>query len=239
MNNSKIIEEFDDKGFVILKDFIPLKKYEEVHKAICFHLKIDIKNKEINFENLKIHKKLIDLRKSKDFSKLYKSLQKINALNNLFNYKPLLKVIGNLIHCEPEMTMISGEMYRLDAISDKFFSYGWHQDSHYYRQNKNFNHGCVAIFPFTKCSNISGSLNILLRSHKRGNIKHKKNRVNKYFEINPDFSKKDLFIFNGKLGDVLLMKLNTIHKSGLNTSKLFRISAGARYHNTISDDLII
>ena len=24
--------------------------------------------------------------------------------------------------------MISGKMYRLDAVNDKLFSYGWHQD---------------------------------------------------------------------------------------------------------------
>ena len=237
MKKSEINKEFNDKGFVILRNFMPVKKYKDAYKSICYHLEIDSKNEEIDFQNLKIHKKLIDLRKSKNFSNLYKSLQKINALNDLFNYKPLLKIIGNLINCKPEMTMISGKMYRLDAVNDKLFSYGWHQDSYYYRQNKNFDNGCVALFPFTKCRNISGSLNILSRSHKKGNLKHNKNKINKYFEITPDYLKKDLFVFNGKMGDVLLMKLNAIHKSGLNKSKFFRISAGARYHNTISGDL--
>ena len=76
MKKSEINKEFNDKGFVILRNFMPVKKYKDAYKSICYHLEIDSKNEEIDFQNLKIHKKLIDLRKSKIFQIFIKVCKK-------------------------------------------------------------------------------------------------------------------------------------------------------------------
>ena len=237
MDIEKIKTIYNKNGYVQLNNFIPLTNYKKIFKSLCIALNLNkIKGNIINFNNSKIHSELTNLRKNNKFSDVYKILQNVNCLNSLVSYQPLLKIIGKLINCDKDLIMISGRMYRLDSTNDKKFSYGWHQDSHYYRQNYNFENGCVVLFPLTSSKKNNGGLNLVKSSFKLGHIKHHINSINNYYEIKRDFAKKDINIFEGKIGDVLIVKLNTVHKSGLNLSKKFRISCGARFHNTLSKD---
>lgn len=237
MDIVKLKNTYNKNGYVKLNNLIPLTKYKELFKSLCIVLDLKEVNKNIiNFDNKKIHSELISLRKNNRFSDIYKILQNINCLNSLYSYQPLLKIISKFINCDKDLIMVSGRMYRLDSINDKKFSYGWHQDSYYYKQNRNFENGCVVLFPLTNTKKINGALNLVNSSFKLGHIQHKKSKSNNYYEINRSFAKKYIDIFEGKIGDVLIMKLNTVHKSGLNLSSKFRISCGARFHNTLSKD---
>ena len=87
-----------------------------------------------------------------------------------------------------------------------------------------------------------GRLQFIKSSHRIGTLNRKKIR-NKQFSSQQRLipenlipKKSEIMEVDLKLGDVLFMSLNLVHRSGHNISKKFRLSIIGRYHNMISND---
>ena len=186
------------------------------------------------------HIKITKLRKSqpKKFSHFYDSLQECNALNKIFINKKLENLVSYLINTKTFGLSISGKMLRMDSYFDNKSSYDWHQDYPYYLQNKSPSNGCVVFLPLQNIQIKNGALEIIKSSQKNNISRHYVEKKTKRLLIKNDKkmqNKKTTFL-EYNIGDVAIMHLGLIHRSGKNNSSKFRLTAGVRYHNTLSKD---
>ena len=233
------INFYKKNGYLVLKNFIKKKYFIPLQESLNSILKLNIYSKKISFfDNKKINSTLFSLRRRKTFSKFYKTFQNLVGLDMIFFNKKLLLLVSKLLNCRDFDLNSSGKMLRLDAPSDDKFSYGWHQDSFYYNQNPKTNSGLVVLFPLSTTNEKNGSLKIIPCSQVGGRRVHKKDLNSGYFTIQ-NLSKNivnNKLQFNYNLGDIIILNLNTIHASGENISKSFRISAGIRFHSVKARD---
>ena len=114
---------------------------------------------------------------------------------------------------------------RLDPPNDYENSLGY-QDSSYCRQNIDGNKGSVLWLPLRNLSKNMGRLQFIKSSHRIGTLNRKKIR-NKQFSSQQRLipenlipKKSEIMEVDLKLGDVLFMSLNLVHRSGHNISKI-------------------
>lgn len=83
----------------------------------------------------------------------------------------------------------------------------------------------------------NGALEIINSSHSNKISKHylEKKTSRLLIDIDKKTQKNTTFL-EYNIGDIAIMHLGLIHRSGINNSTKFRLTAGARYHNTISED---
>ena len=115
----------------------------------------------------------------------------------------------------------------------------WHQDRSYYYQNEDGNIGLVCWIPLTDVSKTNGALVLCENSHECGWVKPKyikKNNRSPQFLVPGNLTKKyKKKICTLKERDLLVFKKTIIHRSGINTSNLFRFSLQIRFHD-LSDN---
>lgn len=238
------INFFRKKGYLVVRNLLPQKKIHLVKKSINSVLIKLFDNQYPHLKRISFNKKLIYLRKKnpKSFSKLFDTLQTCSSLYNLVDEK-FLKIIARLIRQNVSNITMTDIGLRLDPPHDTRNTLEWHQDSSYYRQNNLGKNGLVVWAPITKLDLNMGPLEFLENSFRIGTLKVKKKRSKLRFgsskrEINQKRLKKFNKILTSKLnvGDVLVMNLDMVHRSGKNTSNNVRISFLIRFHNMISND---
>ncbi len=198
---------------------------------------IPIKNIK-SFEDLKLHRKLIDLRKKypKKFGEMYDKFILSSSLRKIFYKEKFINIFAKLLNAKPDNIFINGYMFRFDAPYDKRNSLDWHQDSPYYQMtHPKYNSG-VCWVSITKNSLKNGSLNFIPGSHKKGFIKTSSKKGQKLaseqFTLKVDRkSKKKIKVMNTNFGDAAFFDMNLKHKSGLNNSSKIRMTIGCRFHN--------
>lgn len=242
MNLQKIKKQFEKDGVVLVKNFFTFNQYEEIKKVFLKKLNF-YSNQNLsvnNFNNLNLHKALEKLRKKnpKKFSNFYDSLQESNALSKLFINNRLERLVSYLINSKNFGLSISGKMLRMDSYFDNKSSYNWHQDFPYYLQNKNPSNGCVVFLPLHQIKKKHGALEMIKNSSKTKISKHYEDKKTKRLLIkrNKNLKHVKTDILEYDIGDVAIMHLALVHRSGKNSSNKFRLTAGARYHNLISKD---
>ena len=205
-----------------------------------------MKKKKISIKQKDFNKKLIELRKKKPkiFAEFFDTLQTMSMIYSLLVKKEILNSIQKLLATSKAYITLTDVSIRLDAPNDERNKLGWHQDSSYYRQNNNGKNGIVLWTPLiNEIKKEIGPLQILKNSSRLGplNVKKKKNN-NKYGSKKRNISKNFLLKYTKilepemKLGDVLLLNLDMVHRSGENLSEKFRFSMIGRYHNSLSKD---
>jgi len=247
--NKKDKNFFEKEGFLYIRNFLSKNLISELNKSIIFSLDEILKKKKIysEFKNFKLNDKLINFRKKYPlyFSEFFQTIQTIAHI-----YPPLVKnkvltAIEQLLNVPKDFLTLTDVGIRLDAPNDIRNSLEWHQDSSYYRQNESGTNGIVVWSPLIQ--NISkkmGPLEFLKKSHKIGTLMTPKNKSknklsSRKISINEKKIKKylkNIEFFKINQGDVLLMNLDMIHRSGKNLSDKFRITLLARYHNSKSND---
>ena len=244
MKKQKIdIKEYKKLGFTVIRNIIPKKQLKEIMFSILSNTKKYSKLSKINITN-DLDNLLYKLRKknTKNFGLLYDSMQTVGNLYQVFTSERILKSVSDILSVKKNLITFTEPALRLDAPHDKRNSLGWHQDSSYCRQNIDGGNGVVLWLPVRKLTKEMGRLQFLEKSHNIGSLNIKKKKHDKYssqqrlipesfLELENNIIEVDL-----KLGDVLAMNLNLVHRSGINFSKKFRISIIGRYHNMISDD---
>lgn len=247
--NNKDKNFFKKEGFLYIKNFFNKNLISELNKSIIFSLNEVLKKKKIynEFKHFELNDKLINFRKKYPlyFSEFFQTIQTIAHI-----YPPLVKnkvlmAIEQLLNVSKNFLTLTDVGIRLDAPNDNRNSLEWHQDSSYYKQNESGINGIVVWSPLIQ--NISkkmGPLEFLKKSHKIGTLMTPKNKSknklsSRKISINENKIKKYLHnieFFKINQGDVLLMNLDMIHRSGKNLSNKFRITLLARYHNSKTND---
>ncbi len=244
MKKQKInIKEYKELGFIVIRNIVPKKQLSQIMFSLLANAKKYSKLSKLNINN-DLDNLLYELRKKnkKNFGLLYDSMQTLGNLYQVFTTDKILKNVSNILKVKKNLITFTEPALRLDGPNDKRNSLGWHQDSSYCRQNLDGGNGLVLWLPVRKLSKEMGRLQFLKKSHKIGSLNIKKKRKNKYSSQQRLIPEKFLELENKimeadlKLGDVLVMNLDLVHRSGINFSKKFRISIIGRYHNMISND---
>ena len=253
--NNKLIEQFNNDGYILLKDVLSKKQKKNIKNLFSIVLtKVEelqdckIKNKQNcinkNLQDTNLSKHLLKIRNSDPelFSIVYDSLQMSNSLKKVVLDDELENIASTFLEIDKNYLASYNFMFRMDPPNDERNLYGWHQDSSYNFSNLKGSNAIVAWIPLHEINDNNGALLIKEKSHNEGvfdfNITNKPNKssqrlvdekiVNKYREIT----------FNYNYGDVLLFNNNLIHSSGLNHSSNLRYTIISRYHNLAASDFI-
>jgi len=245
--NKKIVlarSFFKTHGYLIIKNTFKKSLLKEIEKTIIYslnkYIKLDLK-KIISLDDPYFHTKLISLRKksSKKFSLFFDTIQTSSSCFRFWNSNEILSVIEKISKTKHHFLSTNDILTRFDSPLDRKNQLEWHQDSAYFRQNSDNRNAINCWTTFINCKFEMGPLEFIDKSHKLGMLNYKKKRIvnfgslirgidNKYIEN----SKVKQFELN--VGDLLLLNMDTIHRSGNNISKKFRISGLCRYHKILT-----
>lgn len=232
-------------GFILVKGVFNKKDFLNLNKTIIETAKKFLSTTtKINFINDKFFNlKLIKLRKTKPkkFAKFFDTLQTSVSLINFWTNNKIIPLVEKIMLCKKEAISATDMLLRVDSPIDERNNLDWHQDSSYFKQNKYGHNGLNCWAPLTNLKFNMGPLEFLENSHKLGSIKVKKQRKGKFGSLQRKIPEKitkkfKLRKYEMKLGDVLFMNMDTLHRSGYNTSGFFRITSICRYHNTLVKD---
>lgn len=245
--NIKKYRNFLNKnGYLIITNVLNKKDFENIKKLILNTAKIHInfKKKKISgLDDPHFNKELIKLRKKnkKIFAYFFDTLQTSIASYQLWTNTKIMKIVKKIMACEIDTISATDFLIRIDSPIDKRNKLEWHQDSAYFRQNNKGYNGLNCWTPLTKLPFNMGPLEFLVKSHKLGLVKAKKERPGKFRSLQRKIDHKlikNLKIkkFELNLGDFIFLNMDTVHRSGENSSKIFRMSSICRYHKTNSRD---
>lgn len=245
--NTKKCRNFLKKnGYLIVTNVLNKKDFENIERLILNTAKIytNFKKKKISgLDDPHLNRELIKLRKKnkKRFAYFFDTLQTSIASYQLWTNAKILSVVKKIMECDIDSISATDLLIRIDSPIDTRNKLNWHQDSAYFRQNDKGSNGLNCWSPLTKLTFDMGPLEFLENSHKLGLIKVKKERIGKFRSLQrkiPSNLIKNLKIkkFELNLGDFIFLNMDTIHRSGENLSKIFRMSSLCRYHKTNSKD---
>ena len=233
------------RGYLVIKNVLDKKDFTNIEKLIFYNAQRYI-NKNFKFnglDDLKFNNELIKLRNKnkKNFAYFFDTLQTSIASYQLWTNNKILKTVKKIMNCKLESISAADLLIRIDSPVDKRNKLEWHQDSAYFKQNKFGINGLNCWAPLTNLKIPMGPLEFLESSHKIGCIKVKKVRSGKFKSLQrkiPNDLIKNFKIkqFALNLGDLIFMNMDTIHRSGENFSKIFRMSSICRYHKTNKND---
>jgi ectoine hydroxylase-related dioxygenase (phytanoyl-CoA dioxygenase family) len=237
--------KLNDNGYLVLKNILSATEKKIILKAfynvLSKYLKISNNSSNLNFNNISLHKKLINFRKKnpRKFSDLYLELCVNASLKSIFYSKKFLNMFSKILKTKKEFLLINGFMLRLDAPFDKRNVLPWHLDASYYEHTDPFYNAGVCWMPLTNNSFDNGTVRFIPGSNKsKVNPKNLKNtRKDKHASINikipvSEEEKKLTKDVNASFGDAGIFHMHLKHKSGKNISKKFRLTLICRFHDT-------
>ena len=208
-----------------------LKSYKkELYQNLNNFLSIKRKINDNNFDSLL---KNLYLKNKKKFISFYNLAQNLKCSYDLCCNSKLTKFVSKLLDVNNSSIVLGDITIRLDNPNGKKGLLDWHQESTFYPELKNYKKSILVWFPLTKIKTNSGGLVLLENSHKK-KLNYKKLSLNKYPtypEINK-FKNNEKYNFVGDIGDVIFVNMNTLHKSGKNTSNRFRFTIACRFIST-------
>lgn len=247
--NKKDLNFYKKDGFLYIKNFFDKKFIKEVNKSIISSLDEFLKKKNIHnsFKKYNLNEKLFKFRKSYPtlFAEYFETLQTIANIYPPLVSKKVLLIMEQLLGVSSDFITLTSVAIRLDAPNDSRNALEWHQDSSYYRQNNSGKNGVVVWSPLIHNTSLDmGPIEFLRKSQKIGTLMtSKKDSKNKLFSKKISITQnkiknylKNMTCTDVKQGDVLLMNLDMVHRSGINISDKFRITLLGRYHNSKSKD---
>ena len=247
MDTNLIEKTYLDNGYVILRDFLPIKVLEKFKVSLIGHV-----NNQLNkhgLENLddplndgliKLNKIRMDKTKLDSVQIIYNTIRKLPELFELITNEDLIKIVKRLSGLENINSSISPYIWeafcRIDPPKDKTFDLKWHQESYFTLPNSN----CVQLWaPIINDVNLkdTGTMSAITKSHLKGELKHSIVRHNDNYisECITDTKIEKLTneheTFSLKVGDVLLFHENLIHKTITNQGNKVRFTMIANYSN--------
>jgi hypothetical protein len=198
------------------------------------------------WSDLRFDQKMLALRRAQPqvFGALYDSMQGSAIFQQFSSDNRALRIAAELLGDAPEHMAVSGSLFRMDPPQDGRNSLRWHQDRTYFPQNFDGLNGVVYWVAMRDVPMELGPLVVCAGSHREGiaalKITDKRDYVTtEQREIDPDHvSRYEQRSVPVDRGDVVVMNMNTFHRSGTNTSAQFRFSALWRYHRMMADDYV-
>lgn len=243
-------------GFALLQSSVPSKAILEMYQSMVLLLKrYDDTLSEAEFQRLfsvepwvdqKFHQRLIQLRadQPKMFGMVYDNIQLSTTIHRLCVEPQLLAAVSEVWDVDPKGLAVTGHMLRMDPPHDTRNSLDWHQDSSYYEQNIEGDHGMVVWIPMHHVDAHNGSLFVCPGSHKEGRVEAvlsdpSDSSMSRQRRVPQEIVDRHTPIqVVAESGDALVMNMDTVHRSGVNSSTTLRFIAGYRFHRMIEDDFL-
>lgn len=175
------------------------------------------------------------------FSMFYDTVQSNIFLKRICSKKNIVKNISKILDISENKISHSNAILRMDGPDDLRNIYDWHQERSYYPMNEDGN-GIVVWIPLVNIQKKIGPLEAAIGSHKQGFLEPnilKKNGFSTQKKVPSKYIKKyknKLISIKLDAGDAIFMHMNTFHRSGKNSSNLFRLSIVSRYHDVSKKD---
>lgn len=245
MNNE--IVKYHENGYVILnKVLCESNEFRELIK----HINLVIQKKyediyKVKNNNLDSSQMILKLMENSDQNISYLN-DLINALPSLFalyNSKKIKEIVTKFLDVESDFLLVNNQRIRIQAPGrDGVSNLPWHQDSHYnefYRKNKSL----VLWISISDITYEMGPIEFLTGSHNQfGELQptiYTRNNGAKIFSIDEKYtSGVKTERIETKSGDIVIIDMNVIHKSGSNNSTKTKISSQARFHQFYDSGLL-
>lgn len=248
---NKIQKDYDENGFAILQNIVPISRINALLENIYNLYKkysndTELDNIEIPWDNKLFHEKLIKFRQTepKLFGAIYDSLKTSLTLTQLVSDDSIVKNIAEFLNVSPSDISISEPMCRLDVPNDKRNALEWHQERSFFPQNRDGKNGLVCWIPLMDVTEKMGAIHVSPKSHNDGLIKtftKQKDNPSQTTQITvPDenVKKYDELVVPVNAGDSVFFNMLLFHRSGNNLSNNVRIAVQGRYHISTADDFI-
>jgi len=233
INNKILLEEYNNKGWIKIKNLITKKDIDKINYRIDKFLKRKLKNysgRDINFsiDKNQTQKNINSFHKLADSNLIKKNLAKRNNITKIANYflKTKSKFMASELFAKPAKYGLAAPI---------------HQDNYYWCV-KNSNALTIWI-ALNKVSKLNGGVFYYEKSHLAGLLKHipsfakgssqkiaDKNILKKFKKRFPNLSP----------GDALIHHCLTVHGSGKNNSNISRrgVTLQFRAKNSIIDKIL-
>lgn len=240
---------YQDKGYIIVKNIVPneyiFDLYQVLSNVLSKHCpEFPDFSKSEPWKNPQFHEALLRFRTEKplEFGYLFDTVQTSVVLWRLGTERKICKVAAELMDELDAGLSVTDLLFRMDAPNDTRNKLEWHQDSSYFRQNDLGKNGCVCSISLIDLAPEHGPLEILPGSQSVGRIEvtssGKDNAItSEQFRVPADIVKNfnlEQVILNA--GDAIFFNFDLIHRSGFNSSNMFRFTAIARYHRMLTSD---
>lgn len=243
-------------GYALLRGAVPLPAIAELYRGVVLLLrKYDESLPSAEFEEMLaaepftgelFNRRLIELRRdnSKMFGMIYDSIQLSAPMHRLCCEAPLLEAVGAAWGVDPAGIAVTGHMLRMDPPNDTRNSLDWHQDSTYYDQNLHGENGLVVWIPMHFVDSKIGSLLVCPGSQKAGQVEYVMSdptdaSASKQRRVPPEIvARYSPTQVTANAGDALILNMDTVHRSGVNSTSKLRFVAGYRYHKMLTDDFL-
>lgn len=211
-------KQFNEDGFIVIKDFFDQKLVEEIKQAIVSFDKWDIvRDRDVVFEG-------------DEEDKDYKYIQNVNyyvpACHKVLTNKLFSKVAELL---EEEIYFVNMEIH--NKVPHKGTFTPAHQDNFYFQLSPPSSLTAYVPLEMHKAK-VNGGLKFLVSSNKLGTLNHKKSTV-KAFSSLLELDDPDQFeTYNTDLdaGDIVFHHANTVHFADDNKSDHHRRSLSIRFN---------
>jgi len=245
--NKKYLENFDKKGFIILKKFISKKEINKIYSQMNEILNFVLTKNSVKFKkSMSIDEKYFILKKySKNLKgHFYDIIRILDSFNNLVYSDKITAVIKKLLN--QKLVLITNHRLRTDHKNEKA-NLPLHQEVN------NISTDSALIFcPFVKTNKKTGGICLIPSSHKFGWLKTNESHLsacdhklgipenilcNKEKDANYGnlivkklFTKENIFFPNLDPGDMLIFRSKIFHGSTNYVEKGLRWSLIANYH---------
>ena len=233
----KTKKKLKSDGYVLIKGFfLKTKEYKNFKRFLSQIIKFALNNKKNKITNVD---KLLSFKFKKDkkisaFLNDYINLS--HYLSSLFVSNKLISFLSKILEERKNKIILNNQRFRIQIPgNDEIANLPWHQDIAY-----NTIKNSKSIVAWISLGNINKDMGPVIfkkGSHKLGIrkiIKFKKKNGSIVFQVginNLNLKKLADVQLNTLSGDLILIDMNTVHKSGKNrTEDKVKYSAQARYH---------
>lgn len=238
-----LLKEYQDNGFVILRDFINKSKINDLEDSIKSQILFHMKKHDIKIDSDFYNKGIIEMnliRKDKakfdSIQVIYNLIRKLPELYNIIGDKDLIDKVRLLSGLEESQSPYIWESFcRIDPPKDNSFDLNWHQESYFTIPNSNSVQLWAPIINKVDLRN-TGTMSAIKKSSKLGEQQHyiitKHNYVHEGIKDDQvDMLGLEQVNFEMNPGDILLFHENLIHRTYHNTGSKVRFTMIANYSN--------
>ena len=250
-DRSKYLHDYEHAGYVLIPGLSSPERVDAVREVNYNLYRRFVDDSELDAEespwnSAEFDTKLIELRSKNPqvFGAIYDGSQHSIESLRLLTCKDLVSWAATLLRDRPRNLSYSGTLIRMDCPSDSRNALMWHQDQSYYPQNMDPCNGLVASVALQDVSIELGALQVCCGSQRHGSvtptITDRQDSQATLQRTVPDevIGGYQQVHATMKAGDTLFLNMNTIHRSGINSSNRIRFSALCRFHRMITDDYV-
>ena len=237
--------QLDKNGYLLLKNFLSVAEKKIIinafNKILSKYFKIGKNSSNLNFNNISLHKKLMNFRKKnpKKFGDFYDELKLNASLRSIFYSRKFINMFSKILKIKKEFLVLNGFVVRLDAPFDDRNVLDWHMDGPSFEQTHPYYNAGACMIPLTNNSIKNGTVKFIPCSNKSKinpeNIRWIKKSKLSSGNITVPITKKEKKLvkdLDTSFGDVGIFHMNLKHRSGKNISKKFRLTYICRFHDT-------